>query len=149
MSLMTPVCAPTLEKPSLWHVFTCLLIPSLCPESLTRSLSKLFSPIFLMRPIKCFLPSITFLCASHFFFVCFFYFHRTLFVGLWELVWTSEVFQIFLLCIHFFVKQLTHFLIDFSQTCVSTSSMYALPVMLFSAWSKHLNVFEKGHYTVD
>ena len=27
--------------------------------------------------------------------------------------------------------------------------MYALPIILISAWSKHLNVFEKGYYTAD
>ena len=38
-------------------------------------------------------------------------------------------------------------MIDFNQTSISTSPMYTLPVILFSAWSKHLDVFEKGHYT--
>ena len=33
---------------------------------------------------------------------------------------------------------------DFSQTCVSTSPMYALPIILIPA---HWNVFEKGYYT--
>ena len=51
------------------HLFTKQMVPSLCPELLTKSLSKLFSPAFLMHPIKCFLPSIT---SSHFFFVCLF-----------------------------------------------------------------------------
>ena len=36
---------------------------------------------------------------------------------------------------------------DFSQICVSTSPMYALPIILISAQSKHWNVFEKGDYT--
>ena len=32
---------------------------------------------------------------------------------------------------------------DFSQTCVITSPMHALLVILFSAGNKHLNVFER------
>ena len=54
------------------HLFTKQIVPSLCPESLTQSLSKSFSSVFRRRPIKCFLPSITnniFTRAS--FFLCF------------------------------------------------------------------------------
>ena len=36
---------------------------------------------------------------------------------------------------------------DLSQTWYSTSPMYALPVILFSAYRKHLNMFMKGYYT--
>ena len=36
---------------------------------------------------------------------------------------------------------------DFNQTCARTSPMYALPIILISAWSKYWNVFEKGDYT--
>ena len=36
---------------------------------------------------------------------------------------------------------------DFSQTCVITSPMYSLPVILFSACKTHLNIFVKGYYT--
>ena len=61
------------------HPFTKQMVPSLCPESLTRSLSKLFSPVFRMCLIKGFLPSITFLHTCHFFLsVSLFHFHRTL-----------------------------------------------------------------------
>ena len=44
----------------------------------------------------------------------------------------SIVFQTLLLCIHFFIHQLI-ILMDFNQTCVSSSPMHALPVILFSA----------------
>ena len=36
---------------------------------------------------------------------------------------------------------LSNNLTDFSQTCVSSSPMYALPVILLSTLSKPLNVF--------
>ena len=45
----------------------------------------------------------------------------------------GKFFQTFFLCIHLFVQYLSHFLMDFSQTCISTSPMYALPVILFLA----------------
>ena len=49
----------------------------------------------------------------------------------------------FFVCIHFL-----SILIDFSQTCVSTSPcMLNLPVILFSEELKHLSVFERGYYT--
>ena len=75
------------------------------------------------------------------------------FVGLWGLggacVNPGSFFQILFLCIHLFVQQLTYFLMDFSQTFISTSPMYALPVILFSACKKHLNLFVIGCYTAD
>ena len=64
------------------HPFTKQMVPSLCPESLTQSLSKSFSPVSHMHPIKWFLPSITFLRGMSFFFIVYF------FLGLWELAWT-------------------------------------------------------------
>ena len=70
---------------ALIHPFTKQMVPSLCPELLTQSLSKSFSPAFHMHPIKCFLPSITFLCVHRFFLIVslsFFYFHHTLSCGL-------------------------------------------------------------------
>ena len=107
-----------------FYPFTKQMVPSLCPESLTLSLSKSFSSVFRRRPIKCFLPSITFLHARHFF-LCF-HFHRTLFCGLaGACVNPGSIFSNSL-----FVYSLTHFLMDFSQTCVST---YALPIILISA----------------
>ena len=60
------------------HPFTKQIVPSLCPESLPRSLSQSSSPVLCEGPIKCFLPSITFYVCVIFFF----HFHRTLFCGL-------------------------------------------------------------------
>ena len=37
-----------------------------------------------------------------------------------------KFFQSFFVCIHLFVQKLTHFLME---TCISTSPMYALPVI--------------------
>ena len=53
------------------HSFTEQMVPSLCPESLTRSLSKSFLSVFRRNPIKCFLPSITFYACVVFSFVSF------------------------------------------------------------------------------
>ena len=79
-------CAPTLEKPSPGTNspinFTKQMVPSLCPESLTQSLSRSFSPVLCVRLIKGFLPPKTFLHVHRFFFVSLFHFHRTLFRGL-------------------------------------------------------------------
>ena len=38
---------------------------------------------------------------------------------------------------------------SFGQTCISTSLMYALPVILFSACKKCLNAFMKGNKLLD
>ena len=52
------------------HSFTKQMVPSLCPESLTRSLSRSFSPVLCVCLIKGFLP------PKHFYacvvFLCFF-----------------------------------------------------------------------------
>ena len=63
------------------HSFTKQMVPSLCPESLTRSLLRSFSLVLCVRLIKGFLPPKTFLLARRFFLVCFFHFHCTLFCG--------------------------------------------------------------------
>ena len=66
---------------ALIHPFTKqnLMVPSFCPESLTRSFFRLFSPVLCVRLIKGFLPPKTFLHARRFFSL--FYFYRTLFHG--------------------------------------------------------------------
>ena len=94
------------------HPFTKQMVPSLCPESLTRSLWRLFSPVLCLRLIKGFLPPKTFIRTRRFFscffvslFVCFFHFHRTLFRGhMGACVNPGSFFQTLFLCIHFFVK---------------------------------------------
>ena len=100
-------------------------------------------------PYKLFLPSKNILGAHHFFpnsstfnFIA----HRELVNGsFFQTLW--KFFQTLFLCIHLFVQQLTYFLMDFSQTFISTSPMYALPVIPFSACNKHLNLFVMGYYT--
>ena len=77
------------------------------------------------------LPSIKkhFMCAS--FFSCLFHFHHTLFRGLEGTCVNPRSFSLFM---HSLVCQIPHsFLTNFSQTYVSTSPMYALPVKIFSA----------------
>ena len=109
------------------HLFTKQMVPSLCPESLTRSLFQSFSSVFCMHPIKCFLPSITFLCARRFFYflVCFFRFHCTLFRGLAGACMNSgKFFQTLFLCIHFFVESLTHFLAKLVSALSHVCSTY-------------------------
>ena len=92
-------------------------------------------PVFHMHLIKCFFPSITFLRTHCFFSSTFFHFHCTLSRGLaGAYVNPRSFFQT--LFVHSLLCQTTHsliFLMDFSQTCVSTSPMYALSVILFSA----------------
>ena len=63
------------------HPFTKQMVPSLCPESLTRSLFRSFSPVLYVRLIKGFLSPKTFLRARRSFslFVSLFHFHLTLF----------------------------------------------------------------------
>ena len=68
------------------HPFSKQMVPSLCPESLTRHSMRSFSLVLCVRLIKDFLPSITLLSACCFsFFLSFFHFHCTLFVDLREL----------------------------------------------------------------
>ena len=89
------------------HPFTKQMVPSLCPESLTRSLFRSFSPVLYVCLIKGFLSPKTFLRARCFFslFVSLFHFHHTLFRGHAGACVNSEsLFQTLFLCIHFFVK---------------------------------------------
>ena len=126
------------------HPFTKQMLPLLCPESLTRSMLRLFSPVLCVRLIKGFLPPKTFLRARRFFlvslFVCFFHFHCTLFRGHMG-AWTPEIFFKLSFCAFISLSNNSLISMDFSQTWVSNSPMYALPVILISAWSKHLNIF--------
>ena len=97
------------------------------------TLVEIVFPSSLCAPYKG-LPSINniFTRASFFLPLSLFHFHCTLFRGLAGAYVNLESFS--LLYIHLFIKSLTHFLTDFSQTCVSTSPMHALPVIiLFSA----------------
>ena len=91
------------------HPFTKQMVPSLCPESLTRSLFQLFSPVFRKHPIKCFLPSIPFYTLVVFFFVCFYYFHfhHTPFCGLAGACMNPEFYSNSLF-VHSLVCQITH-----------------------------------------
>ena len=85
------------------HPFTKQMVPSLCPQSLTRSLSRSFSPVLCVLFIKGFLPPKTFLRTRGFFSL--FHFHRTLFCGhAGACVNPGSFFQTLFLCIHFFVK---------------------------------------------
>ena len=111
------------------HSFTKQIVSSLCPESLTRSLSKSFSPVFCIHHIKHFLPSITLLHTHHFFFVSFSLY--TFSWGCGSLRAPQKFFQTLFLYIHFFITY--SFRNRFSQTWVSTCPMYALPVILISA----------------
>ena len=63
--------------------FTRQLVPSLFEESISRSSSTLIQPFFWYSLINAFLSPQKFLHSSRFFslFVCFFYFHCTLFSG--------------------------------------------------------------------
>ena len=83
---MAPFVCPRSKTISLApiHPFTKQMVPSLCPESLTRSLFRLFSPVLCARLIKGFLPPKAFLCARRLLLLSLFHFHRTLFVGLRE-----------------------------------------------------------------
>ena len=36
---------------------------------------------------------------------------------------------------------------DFNQTYISTSTMYALPVKEVSAWNKYMNIFDSNSYS--
>ena len=89
------------------------------------------------------LPPIKNIFTRASFFSCFFlHFHRTPFRGL------AGAYVNPTLLVHSLVCPITHSsLDDFSQTWFSTSPMYALPVILFSAKRKYLNVFMKGYYT--
>ena len=82
--------APILKKPSLGaHSLVIIkqIVSSLYQESsFTQTLLISMTWRCHRRFINSSLPSKTFLCACHFFFKFYFHFHRTLFVGLWELV---------------------------------------------------------------
>ena len=115
------------------------LVPSLFEESITQSSSTSVQPFFWYSLIKSFLsPQKIFTQQSFFYFFLLFHFHHTLFswacMSLFE---PRKFFQTLFLYIHLFVKLLIHFFMNFSQICISTSPTYALPVILFSAWSKH------------
>ena len=62
------------------HPFTKQMVSSLCPESLARSLSQLYSLVLCKRLIKCFLPSIKF--YTHVIFSLFLSFSLHAFCGL-------------------------------------------------------------------
>ena len=93
---------------------------------------EIVSTGFLYAPYKVSPSSITFLCVHRFFFVSFLSLTFS-----WACRSLPETWKF--LYIHLFVKQLTHFLMNFSQTCAITSPMYAQSVILFSGRSKHLN----------
>ena len=81
MSLMAPVSAPMLEKSSLWHLFTPLLIvPS---RIIDLKLFDIHDTSFPRAPYKL-LPFIKNILGAHGFFLCFYFFHfyRTLTCGL-------------------------------------------------------------------
>ena len=89
-----------------FHPFTKQMVPSLCPESLTRGLSQSFSPVLRKHPIKCFLPSITFLRARHFFLFLSFSSHTFL----WACRSLREPWKYFsnFLFVHSLLCQITH-----------------------------------------
>ena len=130
------------------HPFTKQMVPSLCPESLTRSLWRSFPPVLCVRLIKGFLPPKTFLRARGFFFlflfffVCFFHFHRTLFRGhTGACVNPGSFFQTLFLCIHFFVAPAClHVASDWPRT------FFTPKVFLFSILLLFVN---KYHYFVE
>ena len=84
------------------HPFTKQMVPSLCPEWLTRRLSKSFLPVF-YAPYKV-LPSIKTFLRS--FFLCFFlsFSLHTFSWACGSLYEPRKYFQILFLCIHFFVE---------------------------------------------
>ena len=90
------------------HPFTKQMVPSLCPESLNRSLWRSFSPVLCVRLIKGFLPPKTFLRARGFFLVSLFLSLFSSHTFSWAYGSLREprkfFFQTLFLCIHFFVK---------------------------------------------
>ena len=125
---MAPVCAPTLEKPSPLapiHLFAKQIVRTfIVSRIIDPKLVQIIFTCFSHVPYKA-LPSINniFMCTLFFFFLSFSFSLHT-FCGLGE----PRRFSLF---VHSFVCQMTHsFLTDFSQTCVSTSPMYALPVIV-------------------
>ena len=117
VSLMVPInfVHPRLKNhplgTSIAIQFTKQMVPSMCPVSFTRSLSQLVSPVFGKRPIKCFLPSIIFLRARHFFLLFLSFSSHTF-------SWAYVNFGSFSLFVHSLVCQITHsFLNRFQQTC--------------------------------
>ena len=87
------------------HPFTKQMVPSLCPESLTRSLFRSFSPVLCVHLIKGFLPPETFLRASFFsLFLCFIFIAKFFRGHAGACVNPRSFFQTLFLCIHFFVK---------------------------------------------
>ena len=130
---MAPFVRPRLKTIPLApiHLFTKQMVPSLCPESLTRSLSRSFSPVLCVRLIRGFLPPKTFLCARRFF-LCFFvsFSSHTFSWACGSLREPQEYFSNSLF-VHSLLCQITHLFL--SQICVSTSLMYVLPIILISA----------------
>ena len=107
------------------HPFTKQMVPSLCPESSTQTLSQSFFTRFRKRPIKCFLSSITFTHTS--FYSLFLSFSLYTFSWVCRRSFSNSLFVHSLLCQCSLI-----FLMDYSQTCVSASPMYALPIILIS-----------------
>ena len=114
------------------HPFTKQMVPSLCPESLSRSLSQSSSPVLCKRPIKCFLPSIKLLYARRlFFFVSFIFIAH--FRGLAGACVNPRSFFQTLLFVHSLLCQITHsFLIWILAKLVSALPLY-LRIILISA----------------
>ena len=109
-------------------------------------LMQIVPSIFGMGIIKDFIPSITFLHMRRFFlFLSLFHCHRMLFCGLAGGCVNHRSF----LFVHSLVCPITHSFLDrFQPNLVQHSpTSMPLPVILFSAWRKHLNVFVKGSYT--
>ena len=109
------------------HSFTKQIVPSMYQESLSWSRLISITRVFRNHLINSPFHQKYFRCPSFFFFY-FLSFHHTLFRGLAGACLNPESFSLF---VHSLVCQITHSFL--SQTCINTSPMYALPVILFSA----------------
>ena len=143
---MAPVRAPTLKKPSPWHLFTHLLNKS--TFSVSRIIDLKSFDIHYMSFINSFLPSKSnILGACHFFFLFSFTFIAHLFRGLAGACVNPEVFS-HSLFVHSLVCLITHSFLNefqpnlyqhFLRVCSTCHTIFSL--------KQHLNVFVKGYYT--
>ena len=130
---MVPTCVPTLEKSASWHpfhYFTKQIVPSLY---VSRIVNPKFAEIvftgfsyetykvlpFIKNIFKCtsFFLSSTYIFITHFSWAC-------------ESLHEPQSFSLNSLFVHSLVCQIIHYFL--SQTYISTSPMYALPVILYT-----------------
>ena len=113
------------------HLFTKQMVPSLCPELLTQSLLRSFSPVLCVHLTYIRLPSINNIFMHVSFILVSFIFITHFFRGLAGACVNPGIF-LNSLFVHSLLCQITHSFL--SQTCVSTFPMHALStILLYSA----------------